>query len=120
MFLKHLENDKFFKTLFSETPDLSQFQIHHLDVDFQRNSLKLVLHTPLLPRGKTEGNQSAVEISYYFIKDLKLEVDVPGPILLTLSHDNKTIRGTHNGKVVLTFSFEAAKLEKWNLYYLES
>ena len=120
MFLKHLESDKFFKTLFSETPDLREFQIHHVAVDFQRNTLKLTLHTPLLPSGKKDGDQSAIEISYFFIKDLKLEVEGPKPMLLTLSHENKTIRGTHNGKVVLTFSYEAAKLEKWNLYYLES
>jgi hypothetical protein len=128
VFFNHLKDDPYFHTLFQRVPSTSTLELESLEVDLQRNILKLTFQTPLLPdlipdkyKGE-EFNHSSIKIEYDFPKDLDLALSrfVPTDCEFLFDEKRLSIEGLKDNQKLLGFSYLQARLNQWDLYLRES
>lgn len=122
MFFECLKDDKYFQTMFPEIPKHEKFEFHKIEIDFQNDRLTLHLQTDLLPakRAKKDEGKAAtnslIEINFFFISDLQLQQGRMIPQNLSLNCFDKKIIGRFANEETISFGFEMARLEKWEIY----
>ena len=122
MFLDCLKEDKYFRNLFPEISSHEKFELHCFEFDITNDCIRLFLQTELMPvlrNKKDEGkdiDHSSVEIAFHSIENLVFKKEFKRVQNMTFSCQENRVEAFFGGDLLLSFQFDMAKLEKWDLF----
>ena len=112
-----LKSDKYFTSIIKEVPELEDFEIHHVEMDLQKNGIYIIFHTPFMPEKRpADHNYSAFKVSFFVPRQVKIDLEINDIFKGSVSVENQVLQVKSAGKIRLSFAYDLIKLESWNTY----